>query len=170
MKLLQGKNFGVINLNDIATENNFILDFDKDRDTNIVDLVKINKFIENKYRDEKLVFIDGHLSHLLKIVDKIIILRCHPKELKKRLSSKNWKKEKIIENLQAEILDIILIETLEKHPEKNIFEIDTTNKEIKEIFENIIQIIENGFKPVKKYKAGKLDWSEEIIKDQDMWQ
>jgi broad-specificity NMP kinase len=51
------------------------------------------------------------------------------------------------------------------HNSKDIFEIDTTGKSINDIFYSIIEIIENKFKNMKKYNIGKIDWSEEILKD-----
>ena len=111
------------------------------------------------------VLVDGHLSHLLKCADKVIVLRCHPDELRKRLSKKGWKKEKIKENLEAEILDIVLCESVEFHSEKNIFEMNTTDDSIDSVVSQIIKIIDEGFKNMKKYNIGDIDWSEEILKD-----
>ena len=94
-----------------------------------------------------------------------MILRCHPKKLKKRLEEKGWNQKKIKENVEAEILDVVLCEAVEIHPENNIFEIDTTNKKIESVTSAIIDIVKSNFKPTKKYNMGKIDWSEEILKD-----
>jgi len=94
-----------------------------------------------------------------------VILRCFPDELGRRLSSKGWKKGKIRENVEAEILDVILCESLENIGRDDIFEIDTTDLSIKDVGSMFLEIIDNDFKPMKKYKIGKIDWSEEIFKD-----
>lgn len=164
-KLLREIGFEVVNFNKIALENNFIIGKDKKRDTYIVDIKKFNKYAKENYSQKKIIFIEGHLSHLIKNVDKVIILRCHPDELRKNLSKRGWNKQKIIENLEAEILDVILCEVLSLHSPKNIFEINTTTRSIKDVFSSIIEIIENNFKVIKKYNIGKIDWSEEILKD-----
>jgi len=162
-KILE-KNYYVIDLNQIVTDKNFIIGIDKDRNSKIVDIEKLNDFIYKNYNKKDIVFVEGHLSHLLKSVDKVIILRCNPNELKKRLSMKRWNKEKINENIEAEILDIILCETVDIHSYKNIFEIDTTKKSTIDVALSIKDIIQSGFSNVKSYNIGNIDWSEEILK------
>jgi adenylate kinase len=97
------------------------------------------------------------------LADKVIILRCHPQILKKRLQKKKWGVQKIQENVDAETLDVILCDAVAIHPEKNIFEIDTTRKTINDVSQAIQEIIKNDFRPLKKYKIGQIDWSEEIL-------
>ena len=155
----------IVDLNKIAVENNFIIGIDEERNSRIIDIDRLNEFVKENYSRNDIVFVEGHLSHLLKNVNKVIVLRCHPDELKRRLSGKKWKKEKIKENLEAEMLDVILCETVEIHSEKNIFEIDTTDKSIDSVASSIMEIIKNKFKHMKKYNIGKVDWSEEILKD-----
>ena len=86
-------------------------------------------------------------------------------QLRKNLSKKGWKENKIKENIEAEILDIILCETVDIHPKKNIFEIDVSGKTIDNVSLSIIELIKDKFKNTKKYCIGKIDWSEEILKD-----
>jgi len=163
--ILQENDFEVVDLNKIAISNNFLIGEDEERDSKIVDVDTSNEYINEIHKEKDIVFIDGHLSHLLKSVDKVIILRCHPDELRKRLSQKRWKKSKVKENIEAEILDIILCEAVEIHPEKNVFEIDTTNLDINNVSELIVEIINNNFEHMKKHNIGNIDWSEEILKD-----
>ena len=77
--VLKSKDFEVLDLNKEANYNSFLLGKDKKRNSFIVDIEKLNKFISEKYRNEEIIFIEGHLSHLLKNADKVIILRCHPR-------------------------------------------------------------------------------------------
>ena len=48
-----------------------------------------------------------------KYVDKCIITKCDLKELEKRLQKRKYSKEKIRENLDAEIFDTCRVEALE---------------------------------------------------------
>jgi broad-specificity NMP kinase len=109
-----------------------------------------------------------HVTHdqeeALMVSDKIIILRLHPSKLKKILINRDWKKNKINENIEAEILDVILCEALNIHTEENCFEIDGTEQSIKDIANCILELVNNKFKNMKKYKIGKIDWSDEILK------
>lgn len=162
---LQSKGFEVVDLNKVVRNKGFLIGKDKKRSSDIVDIKKFDKYILDNYHGKDIVFIEGHLSHLLKSAEKIIILRCHPDKLRKNLLKKGWRQEKIKENIEAEILDIILCETIEIHPKKNIFEINVSDRSVENTLAMIIEIIKNRFKNIEKYKIGKIDWSEEILKD-----
>ena len=164
-KILQKKGFEVVDLNKVACDKNFLLGIDKKRKSNIMDIKKFDRYVKKNYFKKELIFIEGHLSHLLNNIDKIIILRCHPNKLRNNLYKKGWGKEKIKENIEAEILDVILCESVDIHPKSNVFEIDTTDKSIEDTVKSILDIIKNKFKNKKEYKIGKIDWSEEILKD-----
>ena len=163
--LLQDLGYEVISLNEIAFKKGFINGFDKKRKSNLLDIKKINNYIKNNFKNDNIVFVEGHLSHWLKCADRVIILRCHPDELRKRLAFKGWSEEKVQENVHAEILDVILIETLDVHSEEHIFEIDTTGKSVVIVASIISEIMNNDFKPMKKYNIGGIDWSEEVFKE-----
>jgi len=164
-KILEENNFEVVDLNKLAIEKGFLIGDDKYRNSKIVDIERLNNHVRANYGERNIIFIEGHLSHLLKSVDKVIVLRCHPDELRKRLSRKRWKKEKVRENIEAEILDIVLCEAVDIRPEKNIFEIDTTGESTKDVARSVMEITKNGFRHMKRYNIGNIDWSEEILKD-----
>ena len=161
---LKKQGYRVVDLNKLAVEKNFVVGVDEERQSKIVDTEKLDRYVREKFSNEKLTILEGHLSHLLGSVDKIIILRCHPRVLKKRLFNKGWSGKKIDENVESEILDIILCETLEKHPGEHVFEIDTTHRSTDGVAECVKEIIEEDFKDKTKYKIGKVDWSDEILK------
>lgn len=100
--------------------------------------------------------IEGHLSHLLN-PDITIVLRCNPLVLKERLEKKGWNADKILENVEAELVDVILVEALEN---KNVYEIDTTNRSVGEVA-NIVENLIKG-EETDKFKPGKIDWIAEI--------
>ncbi len=162
--LLQKQGYTIVRLNDLALLSGSIDGIDKKRNSKLIDIEKLNNYIKKNYTTNDLVFFEGHIGHLLKKMEKILILRCHPNELKKRLTKKGWTTEKIQENIDAETIDIILCEAVERHQKKNIFEIDTTNKTINEVTTAIIKIIKNRYRPTKTYSIGLIDWSEEILK------
>jgi len=163
--LLQKKGYTVVGLHELAKQNECIDGIDKKRDSQLIDMDKLHKYIKKNFTTNDLVFFEGHVAHLLKTMEKVIILRCHPKELKKRLMKKKWNNQKIQENIDAEIIDVILCEAVELHLKKNIFEIDTTKKTIEEVTALILKISKRNFQPTKTYSIGLIDWSEEILKD-----
>ncbi|RLJ01255.1 MAG: NMP kinase [Candidatus Aenigmatarchaeota archaeon] len=103
-KLLSMK---VIHLNRLAEEMGYILGTDPVRGSLIVDIERLAEEL-----NERDAIIEGHLSHLVN-PDRIVLLRCKPPVLKKRLEEKGWSETKVQENLDAEILGIIASEVLE---------------------------------------------------------
>ncbi|MFA5406082.1 MAG: adenylate kinase family protein [Candidatus Nanoarchaeia archaeon] len=95
----------------------------------IIDVDKMIKWLQRQQEsgDGGLV-VDSHLSHYYPAKDtKIcIVLRCDPAELKNRLKLRGYNENKILINLEAEAMDLILQEALiEKH---RVYEIDTTHR------------------------------------------
>ena len=163
--LLQKQGYTIVRLHQFARENICIDGIDTKRNSQLIDVDKLNSSIKKTFTTDTLVFFEGHLGHLLKTIDKVIILRCHPKELKKRLMKKKWSNKKIKENVDAETIDVILCEAAELHSKENIFEIDTTKKTIGEVTAIIINIVKKNFQTTKTYTIGQIDWTEEIFKE-----
>jgi len=161
--LLQKQGYTIVRLHQFAKENKCIDGIDTKRNTQLIDVNKLNNSIKKHFNKDTLVFFEGHVGHLLKAIDKVVILRCHPKELSRRLKKKKWNTKKIKENVDAETIDVILCEAVEHHSKKNIFEIDTTKKTIEEVAAIIINIVKKNFQPTKPYTIGQIDWSEEIF-------
>jgi adenylate kinase len=164
---LRAEGYEVIPLNETAIENKLLLSYDDKRQTHEVDIDSLNQYLINLLNknitanQDKTRFLEGHISHLLDIIDQVIILRCHPDELRKRLTNKGWSDEKIQENLEAEAVDAITLECVEKFGNKRVFELDTTKTTTKRIVKSIKDILNDK---VNEYTPGKIDWSEEILK------
>lgn len=98
------------------------------------------------------VIIDGHLSHFVP-ADIVIVLRAHPKLVAERLKERGYSKKKLAENVEAELIDVILVEALEEN--ENVIEVDTTGKTPENVADEIIGLIKRGI----KRRAGIVDWS-----------
>ncbi|MBI2208729.1 adenylate kinase family protein [Candidatus Woesearchaeota archaeon] len=145
-KLASKLNFDYIDVNKMIKKYNISEGYDKKRKTKIVDVAKLNKTlireISNFKKDKKTkgIIIDSHLSHYLpeKYVDLCIVTKCDLKALQERLKKRKYPKEKIRENLDAEIFDICSVEAREKG--HNILVIDCTRSiNIKNIIKVIIK-------------------------------
>ena len=101
--------------------------------------------------------VEGHLSHYLD-PDMIIILRCHPEKLMERLIPRGYSEDKLMENIEAEAIDVILEESLETG--KPVYEVDTTEKSIDEVVAAVFDILSGN---TEGYEPGKIDWSEVIL-------
>jgi adenylate kinase len=136
-RILRNRDLSVIDLNELVISNNFISGRDEERKSDIIDIEALDGFINKEYHGAD-VTLEGHLSHLLS-VDMAVILRCNPLVLRERLATRDWNDSKIMENMQAEILDVIKIEAHD-HLER-VFEIDTTSKapqEVVDLYEAVI--------------------------------
>ncbi len=116
-KLAKKLNYTYIDVNKLIKENKLSSGYDKERKCKIIDIKKLNNVLINTIKNSKNLVIDSHLSHYLpkKYVDLCIVTKCDLKILEKRLKKRKYNKDKIRENLDCEIFDIILNEATEKH-------------------------------------------------------
>jgi adenylate kinase len=88
----------------------------------------------------------------------VIVLRCNPLTLKKRLRNRGWSEEKVLENVEAEVVDTILMEALRC---KEVYEIDTTNMKSEEVANAIERILKRKGESFS-FKPGRIDWIREV--------
>ncbi|MBP7410113.1 adenylate kinase family protein [Methanoculleus sp. 10] len=128
----------------------YIVEEDRARQTLVVD---VDRWAAEFEPVEGIV--EGHLAHLLPC-DRVVVLRCRPDVLAARLASRNYPEEKIAENVEAEALDVILIETLEEHPGEHVLEVDATALSVSAVADRIEQFI-RGERPSS---YGSIDWTD----------
>ncbi|HID25502.1 MAG TPA: dephospho-CoA kinase [Thermoplasmata archaeon] len=161
---LKRRGYRVVELNSLAKEKGFVEGYDVERDCSIIDLEKLETYLKEKlFAADAQLLLDGHLSHFIKFVDIVVVLRCHPRDLEKRLREKGWNERKIQENVEAETFDVILCEAVEIHGEESLFEIDTTDRTPEEVAE-IIEDVVCGRYNKEEHHIGSVDWSEEILR------
>lgn len=161
----------IISLNELAISDKFSFEFDKERDTYIVDFEIFLPFIldkikEIKNQNYKYLIIESHFSDIIPndYIDFVFILRCDPDKLIKRLKEKNYNIKKIMENVQAEILGNSVNYFLQKKLTSTLFEIDTTKLSIESVAKIIINIIIDK-KDVDNYYVGKINWLEKLFQE-----
>ena len=151
--------YDLVSLNELVKAGKIKATWDKKRKTWIVNEDYIDAEI-SKYLDRnKNYVIEGGLGHFIKS-SLCVILRTNPKVLEKRMKQRDWEENKIQENIQAEILDAIVIEARDIND--TVIEVDTSRRTPKSTAILIKQIVDNHRQ--KFYKAGKIDWSEKYIK------
>lgn len=99
--------------------------------------------------------VEGHFSHFIPGADGVIVLRCNPDVLTSRLRARGYSEEKVHENVEAEILDVILIETLDLYSETQIYEIDVSCASIEEIVIHVEHVLTGHAFPC----CGIVDWT-----------
>jgi len=136
-KLLKAKH---IEISKFVKEKKIYSYYDSKRKTYVVNVRKLNNALlkEIKNSKEKIVIVDGHLSHYLpkKYVKLCIVCKALLKVIKERLEKRKYSKQKIRENLDAEIFDVCLVEAEEKG--HKILVIDTSRRyKLKELLKEI---------------------------------
>ncbi|NVM34804.1 MAG: AAA family ATPase [Candidatus Lokiarchaeota archaeon] len=161
----------IISLNELAISDKFSFEYDKERKTYIVDFeiflpYVLNRIEEIKQESPPYLIIESHFSDIIpeKFIDYVFILRCDPDELFKRLEKKDYNIKKITENIQAEILGNSVNYFIQNQIKAPIFEIDTTNINIKTVAKTIIEIVVEK-RDGKNYKIGKVDWLEKLFEE-----
>jgi len=134
----------------------------------VTDYIKANKLSSGTKDGELLVdtarlrkalisepgILESHLLCEFSLPDAIVIvLRCRPDELAKRMSKRGYSAQKVRENQEAEALDYCT-QLAEQHYKK-VFEVDTTGKSAAQTAEECLKIIKG-----RKQKKQTIDFSD----------
>jgi adenylate kinase len=170
-----------MDLNRVIEEKGFYTGVDNERGCFIADLDKLNEYLRSVYKKEEeeeekrgerkggnlLMVIESHLSHFLN-PDVTIVLRANPILLADRLKQKGFSTQKINENVEAETLDIILVEAVELC--EIVYEVDTSGKSIEEVASIVREVIDAEIEDKSRrkkalrdrYRPGSVDWTRHL--------
>ncbi|MHC1575422.1 MAG: adenylate kinase family protein [Candidatus Methanogasteraceae archaeon] len=147
----------VLDLNELITKEGLHLGVDRTRGSLIADMDSVyDRVREIAQGKEGNLVIEGHLSH--QVCDVAIVLRLLPDELEMRLVERGYREAKILENVEAEVVDVILVEAVEWCDW--VYEINTTGKTVEEVagmINEILSAIGRGI-TVTGYGPGSVDW------------
>ncbi len=149
-----------ISINSLLEDYDLNLGIDEKRGYKIVDTEKMIPIVDQikKESEKDVIIFEGHLAQDYPNADLVIVLRCNPDVLKKRLSTRNWKDAKIHENVSAEILGICTEESYELYGD-NVQEIETSDKTIDNLKKDILEIVCGK----KTYPLGQIDYLSEYF-------
>ena len=147
-----------IDLGLLATRERFIVGFDRLRQTYIVDTKKMARALKEilHYLSGSVV-LDGHFAANmvpLELLDIVFVLRCHPEKLKRRLRLRKIPERKIVENVQAEILDVCLWDAVNNCGLERVCEIDVSTMKTAAAVAQAMRVLENR----AKRRVGMVDW------------
>ncbi len=149
----------IIDINSIAKDAGL---FEKNKDTYDVDTAKLEKILEEKISEKKMIV--GHLAPY--VLDKnkvkiVIVLRRDPYDLISVYKERKYSDEKSKENLGSEVLGIIAHDAISKFQEK-VFQINTTGKSIKEVVEKVMTMV------FSNEGNEEVDWLGLVTKNNDL--
>jgi adenylate kinase len=139
----------VVHLNDLIREEGLDEGEDPERGSLIADI----DALQERLADRDDVLIESHLAHHLD-ADRVIVLRCHPRQLRERLLDRGEDGAKAAENAEAEALDVVLSEAVNEHGIENVYEIDTTDRSPEAVAADIEAVIAGEREP----SAGEVDF------------
>jgi adenylate kinase len=148
-----------VNLTELAVHENLISGKDKERDSIIVDEIRMRRKIQEIIAqcDQGHIIIDGHYAVSVtpkKLVTYVFVLRRDPVELRKLMEQCGYSGRKLWENLASEILDVCLVDALNVHEKGKVCELDVTGKSAEKVVNEILNVL-NGH---KRCLVGIVDW------------
>jgi adenylate kinase len=112
----------VVHLNDLIREEGLTTGRDERRDSLVADL----DAVADRLAGREDVVVESHLAHHLN-ADRVVVLRCHPAEIERRLRERGEPEATVTENAESEALDVILSEAVDRHGTDRVYEIDATD-------------------------------------------
>jgi len=149
----------ILDINSIAKDAGLL---EKNKNTYEVDTVKLEKILEQKISEKKVIV--GHLAPY--VLDKnkvkiVIILRRNPYDLISVYKERKYTDEKSRENTGSEVLGVIAHDTISKFQEK-AFQINTTGKSVQEVVEKVMTLISSN------EGNEEVDWLDLVTKNNDL--
>ena len=141
----------VIGLNDLVRSEGLTTGTDEKRDSLVADIDAVAARLSD--RDD--ILIESHLAHHFE-ADRVVVLRCLPTKLKERLLDRGDAERKAEENAEAEALDVILSEAVDRHGLDTVYEIDTTDRSAEAVAEEIEAVVDGERSP----SAGTVDFTD----------
>lgn len=157
-QLAEHLNAQYINLTELTEKEHLALEQDNARQTTVVDEAKMRHKLRSLLTNaETDTVIDGHYAAAVTpkaLVSHVFVLRRNPAQLAEFMQKRGYSPAKQQENLQAEILDVCLVEALQKQEQAKVCELDLTDKPAQEALQQVLAVLE-GKKPCM---YGFVDW------------
>jgi adenylate kinase len=128
----------------LALNEGLTIRYDESARTYHVDLKRLSRAVRDTVkRLGSGIILEGHLTPSLGELApyRVFVLRCDPRRLLSRLRQKGYPRDKIAENIGAEILDVCLSEAVKSFSIRRVCEIDTSGKDPSEVASAILKIL-----------------------------
>lgn len=152
--VLARRGYVVVDLDDVARSGGFVVGRDEARQTDEVDVDALRDHLRVV---AKIAFVRAHYAHEMG-VDMAVVLRCSPAVLRSRLEARGWSPEKVRENVEAEAIDVITQQAVERL--SAVYEVDTTSRTPAQTADAILGILQGK---TEGHAPGSVDWSQEVL-------
>lgn len=144
----------VVDVKAWARETGCVAGYDAEDDADAIDVEALAARVPPD--DGSNVLYEGHLSQFLGL-DQVWVVRCDPQVLRGRLVARGYKPSKVVENLEAEALDLILQEALEASTQ--VIQRDGTRRSPEALFQSFADA---GRVALKGPDLEPVDWSDQL--------
>jgi adenylate kinase len=140
-----------LDLNELSLSKGLLRGYDRARRTWVIDEVRLKRAVMGLLETSgSKILIEGHYAQAAVPPDEVelaLVLRCDPRVLEERLRGRGYGEEKVLENVEAEILDSCLLEALGAFGESRVHEIETTRLSLEEAVGEALEVIGKRKKP-----------------------
>lgn len=147
-----------IDLSDLAERMGLITGWDEDRVTAMADLEGVRQRLTRIHdASEEPLVVEGHFAADVvpsEAASFIFVLRRAPWVLKEELEARGYGKGKVEENVEAELLDVCLVDAIEAYRPDRICEVDTTGQTLEDVVKEILRIVKGD----AECCHGQIDW------------
>jgi adenylate kinase len=150
--------FRVVHLNDVVRAEGLTESVDEERDSLVADLDAVREWLDDYGADHGDLLVESHLAHLFD-ADRVVVLRCAPDELERRLLDRGEPAAKARENAESEALDVVLSEAVERHGETNVHEVVTTDRTPEAVAREVEAVLAGERGP----SAGTVDYTDWLV-------
>ncbi len=134
-------NLEFLELNDLIIKEGLYFGYDIDRESYIVDDDLLKEELLKKMKKKVNLCLSGGMVLQDLPIDYIIILHTSIHVLRNRLEKRDYSKEKIESNIEAEIMNVLYYDFTEFYPSEKIFEVHNDDRSVQDTCEHIKSII-----------------------------
>lgn len=143
-------NYEMVEINELVRERSFFIGYDVFRDSLIIDEPLICNYLIPVLEENSQMCLCGPVLELPpRLFEMIFVLRCNPGLLRIRLSARGYDTNKVEENVEAEIMEVVAEETRTIYGDSvPICEIDTSNYSFSQAADFVIRKLDSHEKLV----------------------
>lgn len=152
----------LIEINELAELLGLYSHTDESDGAKVVKLPELERELTAAIKAEKKSSItEGHLGCEMKLpVSKVLVLRCEPRELRARLSPRNYLPEKLATNALSEALDYCVALSEKNYGAQKVWELNTTGKTPAQVLAEAEKIIAG-----KKKKKEHFSFPDALVRE-----
>ncbi len=138
-----------LSLGDLVKKQRLHKGFDRSARSYIIDEPAVRRMLKGylkDHREKRIVFETHSFNSILQKTHGMVtvVLRLDPLVLARRLKERNWPKLKIWENVEAELIDLSLYDSLKVLGNRGVYEIDATGKSPGNLVREILMALHRG--------------------------